>query len=205
MLDFFNTDRAGGGLNLHGPAHAANGLGAGSDVGTDFRVAGNLNRVCNADVAHARVIFSDADGIALLFDGRIRERIVEAFLRTLGAEPGSTDATVDVNFAVGAAGDIHVTGGVVEFHTDGAGNGVVAIKCAGNRRSALACGDERRGRNESERQIEIAMALHSSSVTAQNSAPGRPIDSYARAGNYVPAAALAERWLAVDRVSFREP
>src|SRR5260370_17212472 len=98
MLDFFNTDRAGGGLNLHGPAHAANGLGAGSDVGTDFRVAGNLNRVCNADVAHARVIFSDADGIALLFDGRLRERIVDAFFLPLAAEPPTSNATVDLNF-----------------------------------------------------------------------------------------------------------
>src|SRR6267143_1677684 len=99
-LDFFDADGPGSGLHFYRAAHAANRLRAGGYGGTDFRVARHLNRVSDSDVAHVRHILTDANGVASLFDGRIRESIVQALLRIVKAESRCAHFAANVNFAV---------------------------------------------------------------------------------------------------------
>jgi len=98
-----------------------------------------------------RYFFADANGVASLFDRGIREGIVQALLRALGAESRCAHFAVHVYFAVGAARDVHVTGGVRQFQKNWAGHVVVAIESAANRRPAVATGEKNNGRKEYER------------------------------------------------------
>src|SRR6267378_5377740 len=145
-LDFFDTDGPRSGLHFNGAAHAANRLRAGRDGGADFRVARHLDRVSDADVAHARHFLADANGVASLLDGRIREGIVHALLRIVKAESRCAHFTAHLHFAVGAARDVHVTRGVGQFQAEWTANVIVAIEGAANRRPAVAAGQDNDGR-----------------------------------------------------------
>src|SRR5260370_22684560 len=101
-LDFFDTDGPRSGLHFYRAAHAAYGLRAGRDGGTDFRVASHLNRIGDADVAHARHFLADANGVASLFDGRIREGIVQALLRIVKANPRRAPSPPPLTFPFAA-------------------------------------------------------------------------------------------------------
>src|SRR6266481_6873365 len=114
-IDFFDADRAGGGAHVYGTGYIADGLGAGRDSGADFSFVRNLDGVSDADVAHARHIFTDANRVAFLLDGRIRDGVVQPLLRIVEAESRGAHFAAHVHFAVGAAGDVHLTGGVGQF------------------------------------------------------------------------------------------
>src|SRR5260370_36996326 len=91
----------------YGTAYITNGLGAGRHGGANFGIVRNLNGVRDADVAHAGQFLADANGVASLFDGRIREGIVQALLRVVKAESRRPHFAAHVYFSVGAARDIH--------------------------------------------------------------------------------------------------
>ncbi len=56
-----------------------------------------------------------------------------------------------VYFAVCAAGDVDVAGGISQFHADGAGDGIAAIEGAGDRRPVIATGQNKEDRKKHER------------------------------------------------------
>jgi len=84
--------------------------------------------------------------VASLFDGRIREGIVQALLRIVKAESRCAHFAANVNFAVGAARNVDVTRGVGQFQANWTGNVIVAIEGAANRRAALAASQDDDGR-----------------------------------------------------------
>ena len=137
-LDSFDADGARSGLNFYRTAHTANGLRAGGDGGAYFGVARHLNRVRDADVAHPGHFLADANGISRLFDGRIRDGIVQALLRVVKAESRCAHVAAHVHFSVGAASDIYVAGGVGDFEANRTGHVIVAIEGAANRRPTIA-------------------------------------------------------------------
>src|SRR5260370_32478634 len=79
-LDFLDADGPGGGFHFHRSAHIANGLSARRNGDIHVRVVWHLDGVCDGDVAHARHFFADADGVAPLLDGRIRNGLVQPLL-----------------------------------------------------------------------------------------------------------------------------
>jgi hypothetical protein len=68
---------------------------------------------------HAGHFLPDANGVASLLDGRIRNRFVQPLPRTLGAETRGPNIAVDVHLAVGAASDVDIARGVGQFQADG--------------------------------------------------------------------------------------
>src|SRR6266851_314874 len=129
-LGSFDADGPRGGLHLYRAAHPANGLRAGRDGGTYFRIARHQNRIGDADVTHVSHFLADANDVASLFDGRIRESIVQALLRIVEAESRCAHFAAHMYFAVGACCDVHVTGGVGELQAGGAVHVIVAIEGA---------------------------------------------------------------------------
>src|SRR5579859_2751565 len=112
LIDFFHANRAGGGVDLDRAPQITDILRARSNAGIHFRVVRNLNRVGNADVAQMRKVRTDANGVAALFDGRIRDGVIKALLRVVKSESRRSHLSVHVHFAIGASSDVHVAGGV---------------------------------------------------------------------------------------------
>src|SRR5712692_5781229 len=150
-FDFFDADGPGGGLHLYRAAHSANGLRAGRDGGTYFRIARHQDRIGDADVTHARHFLADPDGVAPLLDGRIGEGIVQALLRIVKAESRCAHFAAHMYFAVGACCDVHVSGGVGEFDASGSGHVIVAIEATADGRPAVAADQDNDDRKEHER------------------------------------------------------
>src|SRR5882757_4715016 len=71
---------------------------------------------------------------------------------------------MNVYFAVCAAGDVDVAGGIGQFHADGGGDGVAAIEGAANRRPVIAAGQNKEGRKKDERKAKFAVTRHPSSI-----------------------------------------
>src|SRR5437899_5782955 len=140
-VNFFDANRAGSGLHLYRATKLANGLRARGDGSADLSVVRYLNGVSNGDVAHAGHVFTDANGIASLLDGRIRKGVVGAFLRVVKPESRSAYVAVHVHLAVGAASDAHITRGIAQLQANGTGNRIVAIEATGYRRSGAAAGN----------------------------------------------------------------
>src|SRR5713101_6206864 len=150
-FDFFDADGPRGGLHLYRAAHSANGLRAGRDGGTYFRIARHQDRIGDADVTHARHFLADPDGVAPLLDGRIGEGIVQALLRIVKAESRCAHFAAHMYFAVGACCDVHVSGGVGEFQASWSGHVIVAIEATADGRPAVAADQDNDDRKEHER------------------------------------------------------
>src|SRR5438132_1370136 len=56
----------------------------------------------------------------------------------------------DADFSVGAAGNVHVAGGIRDFKANRTGHVIVAIKSAANRRPRIAADQDNDGRKEHE-------------------------------------------------------
>src|SRR4029077_7112376 len=115
-LDVFHGNRAGSRFGLHRAAHGLNGLRAGEHRGGDFGFVRDFNHIRNAEIAHAAAhFFTDANGVAALFDGRVGNELADALFRGVEAHTGRASLGVNVHFAVRAAGDGDVAGSVVEL------------------------------------------------------------------------------------------
>src|SRR5213082_2974365 len=137
-LDFFDADGARSGLNFYRTAHAANSLRTGGDGGAYFCVARHLNRIRDADVARTGHFLADANGVSRLFDGRIRDSLVQTLPWVVKAESRGADIATHVYFSVGAAGNVHVAGGIRDFKANRTGHVIVTIESAANRRPGIA-------------------------------------------------------------------
>src|SRR6266704_4475968 len=204
-LDFLDADGPGSGFHFHRSAHIANGLSARRNGHIHFGVVWHLDGVCDGDVAHARHFFADADGVAPLLDGGIRNGLVQPLLWIVKSKTGGAHIGMHRHRAARSSRDVHVTGGIGELQADGTGHSKSADETSADGWAGIAARREQDGRKQHERQAEISVARHSSSGTTQKLVLGRFTDSYAKAGNYVPDAALTERGPAVERVSLREP
>src|SRR5438477_170710 len=110
----------------------------GGDGGAYFCVARDLNRIRDADVAHTGNFLADTNGISRLSDGRIRDSLVQTLLWVVKAESRGADIATHVYFSVGAAGNVHVAGGIRDFKANRTGHVIVAIESAANRRPRIA-------------------------------------------------------------------
>src|SRR5207249_4128632 len=118
-VDFFHANRTRGGVDLYGATQIADVLCAGGDIGIHFGVMRDLNVVGDANVPQVREVRADANGVAPLLDGRIRNGVVEPLLPVVNSEPGRSHLSVHVHFAIGTAGDIHVARGILKFQANG--------------------------------------------------------------------------------------
>src|SRR5260370_58397 len=204
-LDFLDADGPGSGFHFHRAAHIANGLSARRNGDIHVRVVWHLNGVSDGDVAHARHVFADADGVAPLLDGRIRNSLVQPLLWIVKSKTRGAHIGMHRHGAARTSRNVHVTGGIGELQADGTGHSKSADETSVDGWAGIATRRSQDGRKQHERQAEISVACHSSSGIPQKLALGRFNDSYAKVGTYVPDAALTERGPAVERVSLREP
>jgi len=93
-----------------------------------------------------RHFLADANGVSRLFDGGIRDGVVQALPRVVNAESRCAHVAAHVHFSVGAAGNVYVTGGVGDFEANRTAHFIVAIESAANRWPGIAgrCSDDGR-------------------------------------------------------------
>ena len=95
---------------------------------------GNLDHVRDADIAKAAHFFADTNRSAVLLDRWIREQCTHALIRAVEADAGGAGCAMNVDFAVGAAGNGDVTGRIVQLEANRPADAERAVEGAAGRR-----------------------------------------------------------------------
>jgi len=111
----------------------------------------NLNGVSDADVAHARHVLTDSNGVAPLFDRRVRERDVQALLWIVKAETRGRVLQRARALCRPALPVMSTSPGRWSVQPNGPVTAVAAIERAANRRSAVAARQDKHNEKDRER------------------------------------------------------
>jgi hypothetical protein len=112
LADILGADRSRYGLCLYRASNTADRDSARDTRSRDRSLSRNFHRVRDRDVMHAGHFLADSEGVAAEFDRRVRDNVIQTLLGVSNANSLDTHVAVNVDFAVGAADDAHVSGNV---------------------------------------------------------------------------------------------
>src|SRR5579864_8368483 len=109
-------------------------------------------------------ILADADGVALLFDGGIRDEFGQPLVRTFKAKTSHTHLRMNMNFFVGSSFDGDIASSARQFQANGSRHVQSAFKAASCGRSEGASREHQSDGKRSHWCGELTASRHRSSV-----------------------------------------
>src|SRR5215472_7144321 len=170
-IDLFDVNASGSRADFYWATQFADVYRAGGDVGVHLGVVGDFDLVSDGDIAHTGKIFANANRVASLLYGGIRDNVVQTLLRILKSETGGAYFGVNRYCSGCSRGDIHVARGIAELQTGWARYRVAARETSVDGWAGVTARKHKSSGEEQQGTAEIRLARHSSSKETRNT-PG---------------------------------